>query len=142
MALVKFCYPCQTEKPVSEFYFSSKTKDNLTRVCKYCTYHRYSMNAVKQRDLKYRDPLQRATSRENNSLRFLERVLTVYGPDTYRIDKTVDLLAEETGVPAVSVFRYLHKLLELGLVTRKYHNPKDRSMGYDWYIELNNPKSK
>jgi hypothetical protein len=139
MAIVKYCAPCGKEKPTSEFYKNKATKDGLERVCKKCSYARYNARAPKQRDNPNPNPFERACSRESKSVKFLETLLLVYGPDTYCIDQTVDKIAEHTNVPPVSVFRYLHTLLKLKLLTRRYHNLQDKSMGYDWYISMNKP---
>lgn len=142
MAIMKYCAPCRTEKPVSEFNKHKKTYDGLTGVCKTCYLARYGRKSTRQRDIPNPDPLDRKMSRHSNAIKFLERLLFVYGEDIYKIDKTMKMMAEDTGVPERSVNRYLPLLREMRLLTRRYNDRNDRSKGYNWFVEMNNPNSK
>lgn len=142
MAIMKYCAPCRIEKPTSEFFAHRKTYDGLAGVCKKCYRNRYGRNAVKQRDipLKQRDPLDLKFSKESNAIRFLERMLFIYGADTYCIDKTIQNIADDLDMHYRTVHRYLYLLTDMKLLRRTYCNNKDKSMGYKWWVCMNKPE--
>lgn len=145
MAITKYCAPCRSEVSVENFNKSTRTYDGLAISCKPCSYRRYGPHAVRQRSipLDQRDPFDRKHSRSNAALNFLEKLLEVYGPNKYHIDdKTIKMLAEDARVSERAAYRYLKLLQDMKLIKKKYHNPKNRSLGYDWFILMNKPSKK
>lgn len=143
MAIMKYCAPCRTEKPASEFYkYQHKnTYDGLAGVCKSCYVERYGRNVVRQRDIpaKQRDPLDKKFSKESNAIRFLEKLLREYGEDTYKIDMNIQDIADDLGMHYRTTYNYMYLLKKMGLLRRTFGNGKNRAHGYIWWVAMNKP---
>jgi hypothetical protein len=138
---MKYCAPCREDRPISEFNKHKKTYDGLTGVCKTCYQKRYGRKSIPQRDLpaSVKDPLDRKFSRHSNAIKFLEKMLLIYGYETYVVDKTIKMIAEDLDMPERTTYRYLYILKDMGLLRRTYCDNKDRSKGYKWWITINKP---
>lgn len=138
MAIMKFCGPCHKEKPIEQFFNYARSKDGKGTMCKSCVKARsgrYLPKPAYNKD-------DRSNSTYHNSLKFLERMLFIYGADTYCINKTIEQISKDTGTPLRSTWRYLHKLKEIGLLKRMVCDRKDRSKGYKYFVTFNKPTNK